>query len=291
MNPESVFVTGGSGLVGSHLVNRLGIGCGRLELTSDAGWEKAFAGKAGVIHCAALASGRGVSPDRVKEVNVEGTRRVARLARESGVRRFLFLSSVKVFGEFTRPGEPFQDDSPLQPQSVYGLSKAMGENLLRGMHQPGGFEVVILRPTVVISPRSKGAVGTMARFARKGLPFPVPSEGNLRDFVNIDNLADAVLAALDHPEAGGRAFSVTDGGAVGTAELFQAMAKAQGKRARLVRLSRQRLGNAAGWLGRSAALERILGHLEVSDTRIRETLGWKPGLGTIDYVRECWVGD
>ena len=246
----STYITGAEGLIGSALSRKLGVTSNRLDVTKNVGWEEAFKGKQSVIHAAALSSSRGIDPDLVKAVNLDGTRRIAKIALDCGVKRFLFLSSVKVFGESTRSGERFSDQNPLNPGSVYASSKAKAEEVLWHLNEPGNFEIVIIRPTVVISPQSKGAVAAMFEFARKGYPFPVPFSGNQRDFVTIDNLVDAILCTLDHPESGGKAFSVTDGTVISTGELFLAMAEAQKRKGRLIKFPGEITRTLAKWIGK-----------------------------------------
>lgn len=281
---DSTFLTGGSGRVGRVLAGRLGITPVKVDLTRDDGWMEQFRGKHRVIHCAGLASSRGTSPERVKEVNLEGTCRIARLARDCGVRRFLFLSSVKVFGENTADGECFSDDSPRNPSSVYAESKARAEDALMELHQSGTFEVVILRPTVVLSPGAGGAVGLMETLARRGLPFPVPSGGNQRDFVSVENLVDAILHSVDHPASAGGSFCVRDGAPISTGDLFEAMAGISGRRGHKLIVPRQPSLLISRSLGLEATWNRLLGNLRVDDSGIRQSLGWQPLHSTIEFV-------
>lgn len=285
------FVTGFNGVVGSKVAVDCSTEFVKLDVTLDDYWQDALRGKETVIHCAGLASSRGVTFETVREVNVVGAKRVARFAREAGVKRFLFLSSVKVLGEFTKGGEPFRDDGPLMPSSVYAESKAEAEVALMAMHEPGQFEVVIIRPSVVVAPNAKGAVGQMARLARKGLPFPVVAGGNRRDFVSLDNLVEAIFVALNHPDTGGKAFSITDGATVSTGELFEAMAEAYCRRAVLVAIPRGVSKKVASLFGKEELWERVFGNLEVDGGLFRKTTGWNPGVSTLEYVEKAFGPD
>lgn len=281
---EDTFITGASGRVGRVLARRLGITPVRLELTRVDGWSEQFRGKRRVIHCAGLASSRGISPEMVMEVNLEGTRRVARLARDCGVGRFLFLSSVKVFGENTAEGECFSDDSPRNPSSVYAESKARAEDALMELHESGAFEVVIIRPTVVLSPGAGGAVGMMETMARRGLPFPVPSGSNQRDFVSVENLVDAILHSVEHPGSPGRFFCVRDGEPISTGDLFEAMAGASGKRGHKLIIPEKPSRLISGCFGLGPTWNRLFGNLRIDDSGIRGALGWQPLHSTIEFV-------
>lgn len=288
MNP---FITGASGVVGAALTSRLGLRCERLDLTRDDGWGAALAGKEQVVHCAAIASSRGVEESLLRSVNVEGTKRLARIAKESGVKRFVFISSVKVFGEWTEPGECFSDQSEVSPQSEYAVSKLMAEEALWGLHEPGRFEVVVIRPSVVLSPNSKGAIRQLISFAQKGIPFPVVAGGNKRDFVSLSNLVDAVLLALEHPDAGGQAFSVADGAAVSNEALFAGLAENFGRKGRFIRLPRSMSQRLAGSIGVGAVWDRLFGNLEVDSSLIRERLGWVPAQSTLEYVSTAFLDE
>jgi nucleoside-diphosphate-sugar epimerase len=289
---DEVYVTGSSGLVGAELVKNFAITPPselRPDLLFDEGWRSALAGKQAVVHCAALSSSRGYSDEFVAQVNVGGTLRVARLARQAGVKRFVFLSSVKVFGEFTNADECFHDEkSERKPTSVYGESKARAEDALMNFHEPGVFEVIVLRPAVVIAPAAKGAIGTLKKLAGRRVPFPVLIEGNARDFVSIDNLVSSILRALEHPAAGGGAFSVTDGSAISTRALFEAMALAQGRRPRLLKVP----SGPSRWLfskaGRELLWHRLLGNMQVDGSLIRQKLSWNDDLKTLAYVAKAY---
>lgn len=289
MASVDTFITGTSGVLGARIAEVLSIDSPRLDITKDVGWPEVLSGRRRVVHCAAVASSRGIDDARVHEVNVAGAKRVAWFAREAGVKRFVFISTVKVFGESTREGQIFSDSDPVNPVSVYAQSKALAEEELRKLHQPGVFDVVILRPTVVLSPSAKGAVGAMIKYARRGiLPFPVSTRSNLRDFVSLDNLVDAVICALNHPDAGGQSFSVTDGGAVSTRELYLAIAASSGRKGRLFRIPATVIQNLAGVLGKHDLIERIFGNLEVDSSLIQSSLGWQPMRGTLEYAGEAF---
>lgn len=281
---EGTFFTGASGRVGRVLAGRLGLSPVRLDLTRTDGWSEQLRGKRRVIHCAGLASSKGTSPEKVMEVNLEGTRRIAGIARDCGVGRFLFLSSVKVFGENTADGEFFSDDSPRKPISVYAESKARAEDALMELHESGSFEVIILRPTVVLSPAAGGAVGMMESLARRGLPFPVPSGGNQRDFVSVENLVDAILHSVDHPLSPGQSFCVRDGAPVSTGELFEAMSENHGRPGHKLIIPRRASLLTSRCLGKETAWHRLFGNLRVDDSGIRQSLGWQPLHSTIEFV-------
>ncbi|MDF1755936.1 MAG: NAD-dependent epimerase/dehydratase family protein [Verrucomicrobiales bacterium] len=285
---DSIYITGSTGSIGSNLVGSLetcNSTCDRIDLGQDPGWSEAFKGKHSVVHCAALNTSRGYSKESVFKVNVEGTKRIARIAKEVGVSRFLFLSSVKVFGEYSSEGEVFVDEtSERRPGSVYGESKARAEDELMKLHEPGQFEVVIIRPTVVIADPSKGAIGTMARIAAKGYPFPVSRGENARDFVTIHNLVSAIKTALLHPASGGRAYSVTDGGAISTRALFAALAKVEQKKPRFLPIPNQSGLRLFQTVKKEALWHRVFGNLRVDHSRIRDSLGWHPAHGTLEFI-------
>ena len=285
-----ILVTGATGLIGGALSRRLNhdpLSEQRLDIRRDQGWESLLAGKRVVIHCAALATGRGVSPAEIDEVNVNGAVRIARLAREVGVRRFVFFSSVKVFGEYTLPGERFSDaKSERRPTSRYGQSKAKAEDALMNFHHQENFEIIVLRPTVVVAKESRGAVGVMWKLAANRIPLPVPMLGNARDFVGLENLVEATMAVIGNPHSGGKAFSITDRETISTRELYQAMVEARGKRAHFLPVPGRASRIALSAVGKGDVWHRFFGNLEVDGTAVEESVGWKPKTGTLQGIAE-----
>ncbi len=284
----SVFVTGGTGVIGSRICDTLGIKLPlpRFELLENIASQKLLLkGYDTVVHCAAMASSRKIARATVMSTNVEGTRRLAEAAREAGIAKFLFLSSAKVFGETTLAGTPFTDKTPFNPGSVYAESKVLAEEMLMAMHTPREFEVIILRPSVVVSDSAKGAVAMISSLASKGLPFPVIRPDSMRSFLSIDNLCSAVRLAMEHPNSPGKAFLVSDGMPISTKMFYEVLTESFGRHSLPFRVPNSVTRIVAEAIGINSIWQRLFGNFEVDSSRIMNELGWSPTYTTEDYLR------
>jgi nucleoside-diphosphate-sugar epimerase len=242
-------------------------------------WSRALDGIDAVVHLAARVH---VMRESVTDplaafraINVEGTRELARQAAAAGVRRFVFVSSVKVNGEATAGRACSEGDAP-HPQDPYGLSKLEAEQALREIEAKTGLEVVILRPPLVYGPGVKGNFLRMLQWVDRGVPLPLGAAANRRSLVFVGNLVDALAAGLEHPGAAGETFLVDDGQPVSTAQLLREIGGALGRPARLLCIPPRLLRIAAAMIGRGDDAERLLGDLVVDGSRIRRALGWCP---------------
>jgi nucleoside-diphosphate-sugar epimerase len=296
-----VLVTGAAGFVGAALCNALA-GRGfmpRRVLRTDAGapqaddvaigeigpgtlCDNALRGMKTIVHLAARAHVRHeTSPDAINQyrsVNVAGTERLARAAAQAGVRRLVFVSSVKVHGERTS-GMPFAEDMPPAPQDSYGLSKWEAEQALCKVADETGLQVVVLRPPLMYGPGVKGNFLDLLRAVDRGMPLPLRSINNQRSLLYVGDLANAIIACLEHPAAAGRTYLVVDRDAVSTPDLIRSVAAALGKPARLLPCPPALLRAAAALLGRSAVASRLIDSLVADGSRIERDLGWRPVSG------------
>ncbi|SFA70072.1 Nucleoside-diphosphate-sugar epimerase [Pseudomonas sp. NFIX10] len=211
-----------------------------------------------------------------RKVNVEGTVKLAEYAAASGVRRFIFISSIKVNGEITLPGRPFKADDHPNPQDSYGVSKCEAEEALKQLGHDTGMEVVIIRPPLVYGPGVKANFLSMLGWLNKGMPLPLGAIRNQRSFVAIDNLVDLIVTCIDHPAAANQIFLVSDGDDLSTTQLLRRLSKALGKSARLLPIPEWLLKVVATALGKQAIAQRICGSLQVDINKNRELLGWTP---------------
>ncbi|SOD98809.1 NAD-dependent epimerase/dehydratase family protein [Caenispirillum bisanense] len=217
-----------------------------------------------------------------RRVNTDLTRRLAEAAAAAGVRRFLFLSTIKVNGDGTAPGRPYRADDPPAPTDAYGRSKAEAEAALAAVAAAHpGFETVVIRPPVVYGPGVAANIAALARLCDTGLPLPFGATRNARSLISVDNLTDAAAVALAAPAAGQRTYLVRDGEDVSTGELIRRLRRAQGRPARLVPVPQGAMTAALRLLGRGALADRLFGSLTVDDGPIRAELGWQPPL-TLD---------
>lgn len=308
---KRIMVTGGSGFVGRTLLERLHQeGYGLIApsrthlvqapvgvvnplvggLAADVDWSASLEGAAVVIHSAArvhVMNDTAADPlVEFRKANVEGTLSLARQAAAAGVRRFIFISSIKVNGEGTELGHPYRADDTPDPQDPYGISKMEAEQGLRALASETGMEVVIIRPVLVYGPGVKANFRSMMSWLRKGIPLPLGSTGNKRSLVAVDNLVDLIATCIDHPAAANQTFLVSDGEDLSTTQLLQRMGKALGRPARLLPVPASLLQAGAAMLGRRAIAQRLCGSLQVDIGKTRELLGWAPPVSVDDALRK-----
>lgn len=251
---------------------------GNLEEGGD--WSEALNGQQVVIHTAARTH---IMDDAVvdplmeyRKVNVEGTLHLAKQAASAGVRRFIFLSSIKVNGESTVTGSSFKYTDRAMPEDPYGVSKAEAEDGLWQISKDTGMEIVIIRPPLVYGPGVKANFASMMRLASKNFPLPLGAVYNRRSMVALDNLISLIVTCIDHPQAANQLFLVSDDRDVSTTELLRMMTHAFGKKARLIPIPMSWIQSGASLLGKKAVADRLRGSLQVDITHTKETLGWRP---------------
>jgi nucleoside-diphosphate-sugar epimerase len=260
---------------------------GEIDGTTD--WVRALDGMDAVVHLAARVHVMQESETdplaAFRRVNVAGSTALARQAAETGVKRLIFLSSVKVNGERTL-GEPFKADDEPMPQDAYGISKWEAEQALRQIAEQTGLELVILRPVLVYGAGVKGNLERLMALIRRDLPLPLAGIVNRRSFLSIQNLLDFIHCCIQQPNAAGGVFLIADGEDLSTPELIHKMAQAMNCRVRLfpVPVSLLRLG---GWLtGRSSMITRLTEDLQVDLAKNRLQLGWAPVMSVEQALQE-----
>jgi len=309
MTAPKVLVTGAGGFVGEAVAFRLLVekkfypvaavrGATRLQglcevqtfNLTDAKKLPVLCGVQVVIHAAARVHVMNETADdalaEFRRVNVEGALRLARCAAEAGVKRFIFLSSIKVNGESTVVGKPFNADDQPRPQDPYGVSKYEAEERLKQLGRDTGMEVVIIRPPLVYGPGVKANFLSMLRWLDKGIPLPLGAIGNRRSLVSIGNLVSLIVTCIDHPAAANQIFLVSDGEDLSTSQLLCRLSSALGKPARLLPVPEWLLAVAASVLGRQSVVQRICGSLEVDITKNRDLLGWAPPVNMDEAMRQ-----
>lgn len=210
-----------------------------------------------------------------KETNVLGTERLARMAAENGVRRFIFMSSIKVNGEATF-GQPFTESDPPRPQDTYAHSKLDAEKILMEINKETGMEVIILRPPLVYGPQVKGNFLTLLRAVDRRKPLPFASVKNLRSLIYVENLVDVIVKCISTPEVGTKTYLVADNEKVSTPELINLVAQALGRRPNLIRIPLVYLKLLAGIAHKKDQLQRLTGSLEIDNTKVKRELSWEP---------------
>ena len=248
------------------------------DIGPETDWSEALGGIDGIVHLAARVHVmRESSADPLaafRQVNVAGTERLARQAAEAGVKRLVYISSVKVNGEGR--SDPYTETDRPDPYDPYAVSKWGAEQVLRDVAAYTGLEVVILRPPLVYGPGVKGNFLRLQRLIATGLQLPLASIKNQRSIIYVGNLVDAIITCLVHPKAAGETFLVSDGQDISTPELIRLMTEAMGRRARIFPFPPGMLKAIGNIICRSAEVERVVGSLCVDSGKIRAMLGWKP---------------
>jgi UDP-glucose 4-epimerase len=226
-----------------------------------------------------------------RRVNVDGTANLALQASAAGVRRFIFVSSVKVNGEASQEGHPFCADDLPAPDDPYGISKNEAELALREIAGRTGMEVVIVRPPLIYGPGVKGNFAAMMRWLDRGLPLPLGSVvQNRRSMVALDNMVDLLLTCTYHPVAANQTFMVSDGEDISTYDLLRRLGDAMGKPAKLIPIPVSLLRFSAGLLGKGSEVQRLLGSLQVDISKTRELLDWTPRISVDEGLRRAANG-
>jgi nucleoside-diphosphate-sugar epimerase len=274
---RSIAVTGATGLIGSAMLAQLATRQFHVQQVPRSSVE--ISGAQCVIHCAARAHimhDEALDPlTEYRRVNVQGTLNLARQAAVVGVKRFVFLSSVKVNGESTdglpRPFGARNDGvgDAQSPEDAYGLSKWEAEHGLWEIASQTEMEVVVVRPPLVYGPGVKGNFARLLDLVRSGVPLPLAAVNNRRSFIGLDNLVDLLIRCVDHPKAAGQTLLVSDGQDLSTPELLRMIANAMGRPARLFPVPVPLLRLAGRALGRLNEVDRLVGSLQVDSSATR----------------------
>ncbi|MCB5184131.1 SDR family oxidoreductase [Methylobacillus gramineus] len=310
MNQLSFLVTGANGFVGRALCAALlERGCqvqavsrtarsdsllptievGDIHRGTD--WGKILQGVDVVIHLAArvhVMDDQGANTLRAYlDTNLHGSVRLARDAAKQGVKRFVFVSSVKVNGECTHE-QPFDEDTPPHPQDPYGISKWQAEQALIQLSAETGMEVVIIRPPLVYGPGVKGNFASMIRWVKAGVPLPLGAIHNKRSLISLDNLVNLIVTCIDHPAAKNQVFLASDGEDLSTTDLLARLAMTADVPSRLLPIPAVLLSASLTILGKKTIAQRLLGSLQVDISKTRSLLGWSPPLSVDEGLRRCF---
>ena len=261
-------------------------------LDGEADWSQALQGVDVVIHAAARAHvmrEEALDPlTEYRRVNVQGTSNLARQTAAAGVRRFVFISSIKVNGEATSPDRPFTADDAPAPEDAYGISKAEAETELRRIAQETGMEVTIIRPTLVYGPGVKGNFSSLINWVHRGLLLPLGGViHNRRSLVGLDNLVDLIWVCVEHPKAANQVFLISDGEDISTTELLRRIGKSLNRPARLLWVPAGLIALMASLLGKKVISKRLLGSLQVDMRKTCELLDWKPIVAVDEGLRRA----
>lgn len=260
------------------------------EIDMNTDWSNALDGVDSVVHLAARVHlMRETAPDPLSEfrrTNVALTLNLARQAAAAGVRRFVFISSIKVNGEVTPVGQPFTAEDVPHPTDPYGISKYEAEQGLLALAAETGLEVVIIRPVLVYGPGVKANFHSMMHWLLKGFPLPLGTLPNRRSFVALGNLADLIAVCVQHPAAANQIFLASDGEDLSISGLLRRTGAALGKPARLIPVPVMMLRAGARLVGQEAVMQRLCDSLQVDISKTRHVLNWEPPVGVDVALRE-----
>lgn len=303
----TILITGSTGFVGRGLCLRLqaegrDIRCAVRnqsamvdaiivgDIGPDTSWDKALTGVDTVIHLAArvhIMNENSKDPlSEFRHVNVSGTLNLARQAANAGVKRFIFLSTVKVNGEETFPPNRFAEADVAAPQDPYGISKYEAEEALRSLAEEEGMELVVIRPPLVYGPGVKGNFLSMMRWINKGIPLPLGAIHNQRSLIALDNLIDFIVTCIDHSAAANQTFLVADGEDLSTTDLLRRVGQTMGKPACLIPVPMGLLKFGAALLGKQTISQRLCGNLQVDISKARNMLGWEPPVSVDEGLKK-----
>jgi nucleoside-diphosphate-sugar epimerase len=258
-------------------------GYSELSVVDDIGpntaWVEALKDVESVVHLAArvhvLREASCTPLLEFRRVNVLGTERLAKEAARLGIRRLIFVSSVKVNGDATAT-EPFRENDQPRPEGCYAVSKWEAECTLRSIAVQTGMEIVIVRPPLVYGPGVRANFLRLMTLIDRGIPLPIPPAKNRRSLIGLENLTLFLTRCVDHPGAANETFLISDGEDVSTRELVMRLAEGLERKARFLPISELCIRLAARLIGKEAAANRILKPLLVDAAKARQTLGWNP---------------
>lgn len=268
-------------------VNLISIG----DMTPSLNWSFALQGVNTIVHLAARAH---ILNDKSKDpladyrfINVDCSLNLARQAAIAGVKRFIYMSSIKVNGESTVLGKPFTAQDIPRPQDFYGVSKYEAELGLQAISEEFGMELVIIRPPLIYGPGVKANFLSMITWLWRGIPLPLGAiTQNRRSFVFIDNLVSMIIACINNPNAANQIFLVSDDEDISTTKLLEGMTFALGRRSKLIKVPVNFVALGAKLIGRPDIYQRLLGSLQVDIKKTKDLLGWSPPVTVDEGLRK-----
>lgn len=292
----NVLITGATGFVGNHLketinntyslklLSRTGLQTDNhfnADITKDTQYLNILNSVDIVIHCAARVHIMDdVANDPLSEfraVNTEGTINLAKQAAQAGVKRFIFISSIKVNGESTTSKLPYTALDAPSPEDPYGVSKAEAEQQLLALGKVTGMEIVIIRPPLVYGEGVKANFALLMRVVGRGLPLPFRAiKNNKRSLVSVYNLVDLIKVCIEHPKAANQVFLASDDHDLSTAEMVAFMAKVQNKKNFGIPVPACCFKLAGKLLNKNDVIDRLTGSLQLDITHTKNTLNWTP---------------
>jgi UDP-glucose 4-epimerase len=305
---SKILLTGGSGFLGEALLNHPSFNealvVGRtapnqdsrflpISLDSTSDYSHILTDIDIVLHVAARAHVMDEELDNPLEeyrnINTFATLNLAKQAANNGIKRFIFISSIKVLGEKTKLGRPFTIDDRLNPQDPYAVSKAEAEIGLHDLAEKSNMEVVIIRPPLIYGNGVKGNFAKLLKLAPLQIPLPLGSIKNRRSLVGVENLVDLIHTCLEHPKAKNEIFLVSDDHDMSTPELLEMISMSGGFKSRLFKFSISLLMVIFRLTGTTEIYERLCGSMQVDITHTKKQLSWTPPFTPKDCLGNCWL--
>ncbi|MDB9717918.1 NAD-dependent epimerase/dehydratase family protein [Candidatus Pelagibacter sp.] len=312
---KKILVTGASGFIGNSICQTLSrsgrfvrgavrslnlisensdieyVQVGDFTLKRD--WKDILQGIDCIVHCAGRAHKMKESDSNLSKLyqltNVEVTRRLAEESIKAGIKRFVFLSSVAVLGIDTNDRLPFSNSDEPNPIKNYANSKLEAEKVLSKISNESDLEVVVLRIPLVYGPQAKGNLLRLIKLINLGIPLPFGTIKNYRSMIGLDNLVDVIIRCVDHPEAKGETFLVSDGEDLSTVKLINLIASSMGRSIYLFPLPLYLLNFVGRVLGKQKEIDRLVGSLQINDSYVRKKLNWIPPVSVAEGIRRMFV--
>jgi len=260
------------------------------DIDANTAWQKALEDIDVVIHLAARAHVLNESTTNplaeFRKVNVDGTLNLARQAAKSGVKRFIFFSSIGVLGAETLLN-PFSETSEPKPHSDYAISKLEAEEVLKKICSETGMEFVIIRPPLVYGASAPGNFARLLKLVNLNLPLPLGSVKNQRSMVSLENLVDFTNVCLVHSNAINQTFLVADGSDVSTPQLIRLLGEGMEKSVSLLPVPVKLLEFGALITGKKNMLQQLCHSLQIDISKARNTLDWTPPVLVADGLRRA----
>lgn len=259
------------------------------ELLPGTDWEPALNDVDTIIHLAArvhVMKDKATNPlEEFRKVNTYSTINLAQQAASAGVKRFIFISSIKVNGEISQEGQPFTSDDTFIPNDPYGLSKYEAEQGLFKIAEQTSMQVVVIRPSLIYGPGVKANFKSMLQWLSKPIPLPLGAIHNKRSFVALDNLLSLITTCIDHPAAANQIFMVSDGEDISTSELLRYLSNALGQSPKLIPVPQKFLEKVLKVLGKDSIVQRLCGNLQVDIQKNKDILNWEPPISLREGLR------
>tara|TARA_Y100000992_G_scaffold246671_1_gene178066 strand:+ start:485 stop:1471 length:987 start_codon:yes stop_codon:yes gene_type:complete len=322
---NKIFITGANGFVGNSLCSIFEKSdrtiCGSVrslnssplldkikyvsvgDIGPETNWKNVLAGYDCVIHCAGKTNNMRENDESESyfSINVEGTKRLALQAASVGVKRLVFLSTIKIYGENTDRSfnnlaknkvtkKIFSQNDLPNPIGPYAVSKCEAEKVLWQISDKTGLEIVILRVPLVYGYGTQGNLARLIRLINYGIPLPFNAVKNQRSLIGIDNLADVLMHCVDSPDAVGEIFLVSDGEDLSTPKLINYIAQAMGKSSRLFSIPISLLKFVGLISGHQKEINRLIGSLQIDNSYARKVLNWTPRTSCKEGIRRMVNG-